>query len=480
MSSNTNNRISTGITGLDEILHGGLITESAYLARGGPGTGKTTLGLHFLTAGITNGESALFITLEESEESIRRNAKSIGFDLEGVSFLDLSPSSEFFSKIQTYDIFSPADVEREPTTQKIVEIVETVKPKRVFLDPTTQFRYLSSDVFQFRRQVLSFLRYLVEQGATVLFTSEGSKETPDDDLQFMSSGVINFDFSLQYRAITVTKFRGSNFRSGRHSMRLAEKGIEVFPRLLPESYKLEFDAETISSGLTELDQMLHGGLERGTISIFSGPSGVGKTTLGLQFMIEAAGRGEQSVVYSFEEEVEIMLRRCDAINIPARLMVERGTLSLVKIEPLKYSPDEFARLVRQNVEEKGTRIVMIDSIAGYRLSLKGEDLISHLHALSKYLQNMGAVVLLIVEVESIIGDFRATESGISYLADNIVFFRYLEMYGEMHKAIGVLKKRLTNFEKTLREFEITRDGINIGKPLTGLRGILLGVPELGE
>ena len=161
-------------------------------------------------------------------------------------------------------------------------------------------------------------------------------------------------------------------------------------------------------------------------------------------------------------------------------MVERGTLSLVKIEPLQFSPDEFARLVRKNVEEKGTRIVMIDSIAGYRLSLKGQDLISHLHALSKYLQNMGIVVILIVEVESIIGDFRATDSGISYLADNIIFFRYLEMYGEMHKAIGVLKKRLSNFEKTLREFEITHDGINIGKPLKGLRGILLGVPELGE
>lgn len=476
----TNLRLSTGIAGLDEILEGGLLPGRAYLVRGGPGSGKTTLGLHYLVAGAANGERTLFISLEESIPHLKEDALGRGFDLKGIEFLDLSPSSEFFQEVQTYDIFSAAEVEREPTTEKIIAQVEQVKPQRVFLDPMTQFRYLSSDLFQFRQQVLSFLRYLVEQGATVIFTSEGSAEAPDDDLQFMSDGVINLGNDARGRFIAVSKFRGSNFLSGDHAVKMTASGIAVFPRLLPKTQPQEFLAEMIPSGIPEIDELLQGGLERGTITMISGPSGAGKTTLGLQFMKEAAGRGERSVVYTFEEETEIILRRCEAINIPARAMSEKGMLSVIKVEPLQYSPDEFAHLVRQDVEEKGTQMVMIDSTSGYKLSIRGEDMVSHLHALSKYLQNMGVTVFLVTETYNITGDFEVTDFNISYLADNIIFLRYLEIQGEMRKAIGVLKKRLSNFEKTLREFEITRYGIKVGRPLTDLRGILTGTPEWVE
>ena len=227
------NRLSTGIAGLDEILKGGLLPKQAVLVRGGPGSGKTTFGLHFLVAGATKGEKGLFISLEEPGENIRQVATSRGFDLRGVHFLDLSPSSEFFREAQTYDIFSPAEVERVPTTQKIIEEVKKIKPHRVFIDPMTQFRYLSSDIFQFRRQVLSFLRFLVEQGATVLFTSEGSAQCPDDDLQFMSDGVINLENTGAGRSISVTKLRGSDFHAGIHTLRITEFGLTVFPRLIP-------------------------------------------------------------------------------------------------------------------------------------------------------------------------------------------------------------------------------------------------------
>ena len=164
-------RLSTGIPGLDEVMYGGLVPGKAYLVRGGPGTGKTTLGLHFLATGVANGEKTLFITLGEPVEQIRKNAATLGFEPDDIAFLDLSPTSEFFTQVQTYDIFSPAEVEREPTTQKIIEQVETIKPQRIFMDAMTQLRYLSTDAFQFRKQVLSFLRYLVEQGATVLFSA---------------------------------------------------------------------------------------------------------------------------------------------------------------------------------------------------------------------------------------------------------------------------------------------------------------------
>jgi len=479
-SQNTSPRLSTGVEGLDEVLHGGCLPGRAYLLRGGPGSGKTTLGLHILATGVANGENTLCITFGETEEQIRMNAVQIGIDLTHVHFLDLSPNADAFSLMESYDIFSPAEVEREPITQKIIEAVQQVQPQRVFLDSITQFRYLSNDGFQFHKQVLAFPRFLSERHATVFFTSEGGEDTPDDDLQFMSDGVITLSFDGEERTISVSKFRGSSFRTGHHTMRLTEEGMQVFPHLLLGKNTLPGSVESISSGIVELDTLLHGGLERGTVSIFTGPSGVGKTTLGLQFMKEAAGRGEHSVVYLFDEREETVLHRCESVNIPVRAMIERGTLLVRQIEPLEFSPDEFAYTVRQDVAKRGATVVMLDSVAGYRLSVQGNNLVPHLHALSKYLQSQGIAVLLINEVETITGDFRITEAGISYMADNIIFLRYLEIRGEMHKAIGVLKKRLTDFEKTLREIEITRNGIKVGRPLDDLRNILSGIPEWSD
>jgi len=288
------------------------------------------------------------------------------------------------------------------------------------------------------------------------------------------------DFAPEGRSLSVSKFRGSDFHSGLHTMKLSATGVEAFPRLLPDSHQREFVPEAVPSGVPELDELLHGGLERGTISIISGPTGVGKTTLGLQFMKEAAGRGERSVIYTFEERIDTLLLRAEAVHIPVRAMIERGTLLVVQVEPLQLTPDEFARMVRREVEERQTQIVMLDSTSGYRLSLQSGGLVGQLHALCKYLQNMGVAVLLVSEIEAITGEFRATEAGISYLADNIVFLRYLEVQGQLRRAIGVLKKRLTGFENTLREIEITRYGIKVGKPLTELRGILRGTPEWVE
>src|SRR5690606_39977923 len=155
----------------------------ACLVRGRTGTGKITLRLHFLLAGAEGGDKVLDITVEEPLHAIRQNAEARGFDLRGVDFLDLSPTSEFFAQAGAYDIFSPAEVEREPTTKRIVAEVGRLKPKRVFLDAVTLFRYLATDAFSFRKQVLSFVRFLVDAGATLVCSSQASTAAPDDDLR---------------------------------------------------------------------------------------------------------------------------------------------------------------------------------------------------------------------------------------------------------------------------------------------------------
>lgn len=276
-------RISTGIAGLDEVLEGGLISQRAYLLRGAPGTGKTLIGLHFLEAG-TRRESPLFIALDEPEYKVRQDAATVGLDLRRVHFLDLSPSSDFFAQVQSYDLFAPAEVERAPITQKLVERVRELKPRRVFVDSMTHFRYFAPNEFEYRKQVLSFLRFLIEQGATVMFTSESSPLAPDDDLQSLSDGVIYLEMNGNNRWLRVTKMRGSSFRTGVHALRINGRGVFVYPQILPEPVRFSAVHERISSGIREMDELLHGGLERGTIVLITGASGVGKTTLGMQFM----------------------------------------------------------------------------------------------------------------------------------------------------------------------------------------------------
>ncbi|MDJ0589169.1 MAG: ATPase domain-containing protein [Pleurocapsa sp. MO_226.B13] len=474
----TLNRISTGIAGLDEILSGGLITEQTYLITGQPGSGKTTLGFHFLRTGVSQGERCLFISFSEPETRLRRNAELVGVDINDVEFLDLSPRADFFSDNQTYDIFSPAEVDKAPITKKIITAIDEVKPQRIFLDAITQFRFLSSDTFHFRKQVQSFLCFMLERKTTMLFTSEGSDRNPDDDLQFMSDGVIELRITPEQRRIRVAKFRGSDFISGYHELQLTPRGIAVFPRLIPKINPCELASETISSGIPEIDEMLHGGLEQGTTTIISGPSGVGKSTLGMQFIKETAGRGEGSVVYTFEEAKETILKRCQAVNIPVHSMIESGTLSILEVEPLKYTPNQFVHLVRTEVAQNNARVIMLDSTSGYKLSVQGKNLVPELHSLCQDLKSIGVTAILIEEVQMITGsEFSVTETGLGYLADNLIFLRYLELDGRLRKAIGVLKKRVSDCERTLREFKITKYGLKVGEPLTNLRGILSGVPK---
>lgn len=474
-------QLSSGVPGLDRVLHGGYLRGQSYLVRGGPGCGKTTLGLQFLYGGLEAGVPVLFITLGEPADQIRRNADTLGFDGAALTILDLSPAPDSFLRADTYDLFSPGEVEHEPLVEAIEAAIAAGQPQRVFVDSMTQFRYLMPNAFQFRKQAVAFLRYLSHNGATTLFTSEDSPEAPDADLQFLCDGILTLDFRLRERTLTVAKFRGSDFLRGVHPIQLGDRGLALMPSLETDPSEIAgtlAPLKVLSMGVVEMDEMLQGGLERSTITILTGPSGVGKTTLALQFIKEAAGRGERSVVYLLEEEPATLSRRCEAVNIPIGAMVERGTLELIAIEPLRYTPDEFAQLVCRDVEQRDTKIVAIDSLAGYRLSFSQGDMARHLHALCRYLKSHGVTTVLINEMETITGDFQATGLSISYLADNIIFLRFIEIRGELRKAIGVLKKRLSDFEKTLREFEITRYGLKVGRPLSNLRGILSGTPDV--
>lgn len=477
-------RVSTGVDGLDEVLQGGLPAGRNHLVRGGPGAGKTTLSLHFLCQGLAEDEEGLYVSLTSPREHVLSDAAAVDLDTSRLSILDLSSPVGLLDDAEAVieDHLFRQDRERTPIVQAVLAQARSLRPRRVVVDSLTRLRELIPDVHEFRREVLALVRGLTEVGATVLSTSEYSPRTPDDELQFLADGVLGLESTQTGRTVEVTKLRGSGFAHGRHTLRLTEGGVRVFPRLLPGRHSQPFSGTPMSFGVPEMDDLLHGGLEQGTMTLISGPSGSGKTTLGAQFMKEAAARGERSVLFMFDEAPETFIHRCESVSIPVRTMIDRGTLALVPVEPLTHTPDEIAALVRGEVEERGATVVMLDSVASYQLSVPHteHDSMVQLHALGRYLKNRGVTGLLIDEIPNLTGDFFVSQHGLSYLADTAIFLRYLELEGQLSKAIGVLKKRTSGFEKPLRELRITPEGLQVGQPLSHLRGLLSGVPEFVE
>lgn len=338
------------------------------------------------------------------------------------------------------------------------------------------------DDFQFRRNISSLFNQLTDQGVTTVCTAQPADVAAEADLQFLGNTTIEVHRTTNQRTIEVTKYRGSGSAPGVHTFRILDgRGGQVYPKLVPGDHHRTTSREQLPAGVEGLDELLGGGLERGSVTVISGPSGVGKTTTGSHFLASAASRGHRSLAYLFEELREDYLFRAGQLGMDVGTQVEAGHLEVEQVESLTQTPDEFAHRVREAVEDRDIEFVMIDGVAGYRLGLRGDDsqemLTRELHALSRYLKRMGVSVILIEEAGAITGEFVATNQQISYIADNILFLRYIEMEGQIKKAIGVLKKRFGGFEHTLRELRIGDGGVHVGDELSAYRGLLTGTPE---
>ena len=477
-SHESRERISTGVPGADDVLGGGYLPDSATLVRGPPGSGKSIFSLHFLAAGVAAGETCLYVNLGEPGDYIRDTARHFGLNVDSLAFLNLSASGDQFQGEETYTLFESGAVETPSLVEDIRAEIQDIDPDRVVVDPVTEFRYLAPDEHQFRAQILGLINLLKSEHATVLLTSQAAASMPDDDLQFIVDAVVNVDDDSGRRTLHASKFRGSSVRSGRHTLQITNEGMRVWPRLDPNRHEREHTPTKLSSGVPELDSLLSGGLTSGTITFLSGPTGVGKTTTGLQFMKEAAGRGQRSVLYSFEEDHTTLFERASAVNIPLAEMIDRGTLAVEVLGPDEVTVDEFTHHVRTEVESNDAEIVMIDGTSGFEQSLRGtsENPMQDLVRIGRYLRNMGVTGLVSNEVHNITGELRATEQGMSHLADSIVVLRHVEYRGSLRKVIGVLKMRTSEYENQLRELEITEHGLRVGDSLPELRGILTGTP----
>jgi len=472
-------RVQTGVPNAHSVLDGGLLHNSATLVRGTPGAGKTIFGLHFLTA---TDHPVLYINLGEPADYLEATAEQFGLDTNNIEFLDLSPSGEQFQGNQSYDLFEPDEVETTSLVDQIRDTVEEYEPTRVLVDPVTELRHLAPDTRQFRTQVLSLIDFLKNYGATVVLTSQAADSVPDDDLQFLVDTVISLTADGDHRTLSVPKFRGSAARQGPHTIAISDEGMFLWPTLDPTNHYREGSISTLSSGVKELDALLGGGITTGTVSFLSGPTGVGKTTTGLQFITEAATNNQRSVLYSFEESRRTILARAEGIGMPLREQIDAGNIVIREVGTDELTLDEFTHRIRTEVEQEDAEIVMIDGATGYERAFNRSsiDADHRLVKIGQYLRNMNVTGIITNEVHQITGDFRATEHNISHLADDIIFLRHVEYKGELQKVIGVLKRRTSDFESTLRTLNITEKGLILGEPLSELRRILTGTPDWND
>ncbi|MEW4570712.1 ATPase domain-containing protein [Tautonia sp. JC769] len=478
-------RVPTGIAGLDHILGGGLLPHQLYIIEGDSGAGKTTLALQFLLAGRRQGERTLWCTLSETEDQLRTTARSHGWDLDGIEICNLALSDASLRADAQYTFFSPGDIELDDVTKAVMTVVERLKPSRVVFDPFSDVRLLAQDPLRYRRQVLSLREFFAGRGCTVLLVQElprGALTSDDNSAEGVVQGVISLhqsvpDYGRKRRRINVHKLRGVRFRDGFHDVSIETGGLRVYPRLVASEHFDEFTNEVISSGVPELDALLGGGLNRGTSLLAMGPAGVGKSTLAGQFALAALRRGERVAFFLFDESSRAFVARSEGLGMGLYQYVKGGQAVLKQVDPAEFTPGEFAHLVRRAVEQDETQLVVIDSLSGYLNGMPDERFLSmHLHELLTYLSYRNTLTILTANEHGIVGDNLHGAVDVSYLADAAVMLRYFEAFGGVRRSISAVKRRMGPHEILIRELTIAPPGIHIGEPLEGFRGVLTGQP----
>ncbi|MEP7061522.1 MAG: ATPase domain-containing protein [Betaproteobacteria bacterium] len=474
-------RVSTGIPGLDDVLHGGPTPNSLYLVEGNPGAGKTTLALQFLMDAVRKGEHCLYITLSETREELLAAAASHGWVLDGIEIVELSPGEIDLEGESLVTMYSPSEVELSETTRKILDAMGKSVPTRIVFDSLSELRLLAQNPLRYRRQILALKHFLPGRQCTALFLDDCVGHDEDVMLHSIAHGVISLEHSAPIygatrRRLSVTKFRGSDYRSGFHDMAIKHGGLEVFPRLVAAEHREKYEVEIIGSGLVSLDSLLGGGLDRGTSTLLMGPAGCGKSTIAMQYAVAATLRGDHAAIFAFDEGPKTLERRMAALGIPLVVGRVKGEASLQFVDPAELSPGEFVHLVRRAVEEDDARVVVIDSLNGYLNAMPEERfLTAQLHELLTYLGRCGVTTVMVVAQHGIVGSGMESPVDASYLADSVVLLRFFEYGGRVRKAISVVKKRSGRHEESIRELSFDK-GIHLSEPLAEFRGILSGEP----
>jgi circadian clock protein KaiC len=481
--SGATSKAQTGVSGLDEILVGGLAAGRLFLLEGSPGTGKTTIALSFLLEGAKRGERGLYVTLSETEPELRAGAASHGWDLgDKVTVFEVVPPESLLDADQQQSLLYSSDLELGETTRAIFDAVERTKASRVVVDSLSEIRLLAQSSLRYRRQILALKHYFARQGSTVLLLDDLTADSLDKTVHSVAAGVIRLeemapDYGSERRRLRVLKYRAQAFRGGFHDFTIRTGGAHVFPRLVAAEHRRDFVRGKMKSGIAGLDTLLGGGVGTGSSTLLLGPTGAGKSLISLQFIDQVIREGAKAAMFVFDEELGLLIERAKPLGFDLAAMRDSGRLSITQLDAAELSPGEFSQRVCDAVADPEVRMVLIDSLNGYQAAMPEENsLILHMHELLQYCNRQGVSTLLTVAQHGLIGDMK-TPVDVTYLSDSVILLRYFEADGSVRRAISVIKKRTGKHEDTIREFWID-NGLQVGDPLTQFHGVLRGTPML--
>lgn len=472
--------IQMGISGLDDIFLGGVLRGNVILVEGAAGTGKTLLGVEFIYRGITeHNEPGIIVTFEVAPRKLIRDAAAFGWNLEELQQQNKLKIIFTSPQVLSQELRSPDSL--------LLETAAQMGAVRIFIDGISLLRtapnHLNNagngdELGSYRQTLQELLAWLQRENLTAMLSHEGSALEPQafalEVVEYLADTVIVLGREQRRRSIQrqleITKSRGQDYVAGKHTLRItAGKGLEVFRRVQAPPDDLDRERQPTSStrqsviGSSSLDELFGGGVFDGSVTMVLGVSGVGKTVLGTQLLLEGAKNQKRGLMVSLDEHPEQVMRNAETLGLNLREHLESGTIQFFYDCPRELDLDvHFARITRTIAAHHIERLI-IDGMTSYTTALEDEQLYREFfHALVSYSKQRLMTTFLSYENPELFGMTHfMPDFPVSSIVDNIVLLNFVELGNTLHRAVTVVKARGSSNQFVTREFTIGPGGISL-------------------
>ena len=457
-------KVATQIEGLDEILHGGLPAGRVTLVSGGPGSGKTLVGMEFLYHGAQAGDPGIFISFEETAESIRQNMLSLGWDL---------PSLEKAGKLFLMEgqVDPEAVVSGNFNLKGLLAIIDgktrEMGAKRIMIDALDVLMLLFNDPVLKQQQIFVLHNWLKKMGMTTIMTkknSKGADKLPRDSyLDFMSDCVIYLDQRIKEQVntkrIQVIKYRGSSYGSNEYPFLITDKGM-FFNPISDMQLRYEISSQRLSSGHSAFDRVLGGGYLRGSCILISGATGVGKTSIASSFVFSACEISQKALYISFEESPDSLVEGMISVGIDLRAAIQKGSLRILSVMPESRGIEEHLFKIMTAIQNFQPEHIVVDAISACERIAGESAAFDYIVRLIHFCKKKGITIMLINQAINT-NQYEISGVGISSIIDTVIVLNYKLVENATIRILQVLKSRGSKHSNRLHKLSLTGNGIQL-------------------